>query len=223
MPKPRKAVRPPTPPNFRLPELRSFAEPGGLEPEGDYDALEFADLDLTGAEAPSATFLECALRRCVLNEANLRHARLLDGVLDAPRGVGTLLADAQLRDLEITDARLGGVQLSGATLTRVRVRGGKIDYLNLRQAKLVDVAFEGCVLVEPDFGGARLERVSFEGCELRGADLTAAELRDVDLRGTTLLDLTRGIDRLRGAVITPSQLLDLAPRLAAELGLRVEG
>jgi uncharacterized protein YjbI with pentapeptide repeats len=103
------------------------------------------------------------------------------------------------------------------------VRGGKIDFLNLRQARLRDVVFESCVLVEPDFGGARLERVEFVDCALRAADFTAATLTDVDLRGAAELDIAAGVDRLAGAVISAAQLLDLAPVLAGQLGIRVAG
>jgi uncharacterized protein YjbI with pentapeptide repeats len=217
----RDAVRPPRPPEFTLPEPRAF-DGGALLAGEDYDGIEFADLDLTGSAAPGAHFLDCVLRRCVLDEAGLKRVRIVDSLLDGVRGVGTVLGEAQLRDVEIRDARLGGVQLFGATLTRVLVRGGKIDCLNLRQSRLLDVAFVGCVLIEPDFGGARCERVSFEECEVRGADLGGVTLKDVDFRGAARFEPVRGVDRLAGAVITPTQLLDLAPRFAAEMGVRVE-
>lgn len=213
-------MKPARRPEVRLPELVAF-EDGGLVPDGDYDGLEFRDRDLAGQDGGGARFMDCALTGCALDETRLHHARMLDSVLTGIRGVGTDLAEATLRDVELVDARLGGVRLHGAVLERVLVRGGKIDYLNLRGARLTDVVFEGCVLVEPDFGGARLERVEFTGCVLKGADLTGAALRDVDLRRAAELDLARGVDRLSGAVISHAQLLDLAPVLAAELGLRV--
>ncbi|GAA3061301.1 pentapeptide repeat-containing protein [Streptomyces glomeratus] len=207
-------------PEVRLPELVVFTD-GELTPDGDYDGLEFRDVDLAGQEGGGARFLDCALTGCALDETELHHARVVDSVLTGIRGVGTDLAEANLRDVELMDARLGGVQLHGAVLERVLVRGGKIDYPNLRKARLTDVVFEGCVLVEPDFGGARLERVEFVDCVLKGADLTGATLADVDLRRAAELDITRGVDRLSGAVISHAQLLDLAPVLAAELGIRV--
>ncbi|MCF1597300.1 pentapeptide repeat-containing protein [Streptomyces muensis] len=208
-------------PEVRLPSLEPFRG-RGLEPDGDYDGLEFREEDLTGQDGSGARFMDCALRGCALDEAGLRHARILDSVLTAPRGVGTDLAESTLRDVELVDARLGGAQLHGAVLERVLVRGGKIDYLNLRKARLRDVVFENCVLVEPDFGGARLERVEFVDCVLKGADLTGVTLAEVDLRRAAELDIARGVDRLSGAVISPGQLLDLAPVLAAQLGIRVE-
>lgn len=209
-------------PEVRLPPLEAY-DGGGLEPDGDYDGLEFRDADFAGQDGAGARFMDCALTGCALDETRLRNARIFDSVLTGIRGVGTNLSDATLRDVELVDARLGGAQLHGAVLERVVVRGGKIDYLNLRTARLKDVVFESCVLVEPDFGGARLERVEFIDCDLKGVELTAATLTDVDLRGAASLEIARGVDRLRGAVISPAQLLDLAPVLAAELGVRVEG
>jgi len=209
-------------PELRLPALERY-EGGGLEPDGDYDGLEFLETDFAGQDGAGARFMDCALTGCALDEVRLTRARLLDSVLAGVRGVGADLAEATLRDVEVTDARLGGTQLHGAALERVVIRGGKIDFLNLRSARLKDVVFEGCVLVEPDFGGARLERVEFVDCALKGADLTGVSLVDVDLRGAASLEIARGVDRLSGAVISPSQLLDLAPVLAGELGIRVEG
>ncbi|KUO20490.1 hypothetical protein AQJ91_14050 [Streptomyces dysideae] len=208
-------------PEVRLPPLEAYRG-GGLEPDGDYDGLRFQDEDFAGQDGGGARFMDCALTGCAVDETRLHHARFLDSVLTGLRGVGTDLAESTLRDVEIVDARLGGVQLHGAVLERVLIRGGKIDYLNLRKARLRDVVFEGCVLAEPDFGGARLERVAFTDCTLKGADLTGVTLTDVDLRGAAELEIARGVERLRGAVISPGQLLDLAPVLAAELGVRVE-
>ncbi|MER6953107.1 pentapeptide repeat-containing protein [Streptomyces sp. NPDC000618] len=209
-------------PEIRLPELGPY-QGGELEPDGDYDGLEFRDLDLTGQDGAGARFMDCALTECALDGTGLKSARVLDSVLTGVRGVGTDLADASLRDVEIVDARLGGTQMYGAVLERVLIRGGKIDFLNLRQARLRDVVFQGCVLVEPDFGGARLERVEFVDCALKAADFTAATLTDVDLRAAVELGIAAGVDRLAGAVISTAQLLDLAPVLAGQLGIRVEG
>ncbi|MFD0315809.1 pentapeptide repeat-containing protein [Streptomyces flavalbus] len=214
-------------PVARRPEVRlAGLEPwrgGGLEPDGDYDGLAFENADLGGQDGGGARFMDCALTGCVLDETRLRRARILDSRISAPRGVGTDLADTTLRDVEVLDARLGGARLHGAALERVLVRGGKLDFVNLRGARLRDVVFESCVLVEPDFGGARLERVGFVDCVVRGADFSAATLQDVDLRGAAELGIERGVERLAGAVISPGQLVELAPVLAGALGIRVEG
>ncbi len=209
-------------PEVRLPPLEPWAG-GALEPDGDYDGLEFREADLSGQDGAGARFMDCALTGCAVDGTALPRARVLDSALTGLRGVGTNLAESTWRDVELRDPRLGGTQLHGAVMERVVVRGGKIDFLNLREARLKDVVFESCVLVEPDFAGARLERVEFVDCALREADFGNATLKDVDLRGAAPLEITRGLDRLSGAVISTGQLLDLAPVLAAELGIRVEG
>ncbi|KOU95368.1 hypothetical protein ADK93_04640, partial [Streptomyces sp. XY58] len=57
-------------PELRLPDLTAWEGPE-LEPDGDYDGLEFADLDLAGQEGAGARFMDCAVRRCALDEAGL--------------------------------------------------------------------------------------------------------------------------------------------------------
>ncbi|MET7369426.1 pentapeptide repeat-containing protein [Streptomyces sp. NPDC005566] len=208
-------------PEVRLPPLVAY-EGEGLEPDGDYDGVRFERLDLTDASGPGARFMDCELQECALDRTELVRARFIDSVLTGVRGVGTDLAGASLRDVEIVDARLGGVQLHGAVLERVLVRGGKIDYLNLRTARLKDVVFEGCVLSEPDFGEAQLVRVEFRDCVLKRADFSAVRMDSVDLRTVAELDIARGVERLAGAVISPSQLMELAPAFAAQIGVRVE-
>ncbi|ATL28717.1 pentapeptide repeat-containing protein [Streptomyces formicae] len=206
----------------RLPPLRPF-EGAELEPDGDYDGVEFRDLDLGAQDGGGALFMDCAVTGCALGETRLARARFVDSVLREPRGVGTDLTEASLRDVEVVDARLGGVQLHGGVLERVVVRGGKIDYLNLRKARLRDVVFEGCVLVEPDFGLASLERVAFLDCVVRGVDFSGVRMKDVDLRAAGELEIARGVECLRGAVISPEQLIDLAPAFAGQVGVKVAG
>ncbi|MEV3950561.1 pentapeptide repeat-containing protein [Streptomyces halstedii] len=208
-------------PEIRLPPLVGF-EGEGLEPDGDYDGVRFEEVDLADEAGPGARFMDCELRGCALDRTELPRARFLDSLLTDVRGVGTNLAGASLRDVEIVDARLGGTQLHGAVLERVVVRGGKIDYLNLRTARLKDVVFEGCVLSEPDFGEAQLTRVEFRDCVVRRADFNAVRMESVDLRTVAELDIARGVDRLAGAVISPTQLMELAPAFAAQIGVRVE-
>lgn len=216
---PRK-VAPVRRPELSLPDLRPY-EAGELRPEGDHDGVAFTELELAGMDGSGSTFLDCGIYRCGLDGTQLARARLLDSELTGVWGVGTRLTEAEIRDVRLSDARLGGTQLHGARLTRTVISGGKIDFPSLRQTVLTDVAFENCVLIEPDFEGARLERVTFDGCALRRVDFNGVTMRDVDLRTAAEVDIATGIDRLSGAVITTSQLMDLAPDFATQLGVRV--
>ncbi|MFF1376456.1 pentapeptide repeat-containing protein [Streptomyces sp. NPDC058308] len=218
--KPARVVKAARRVEVRLPHLQPF-EGAGLEPDGDYDGVEFRGLDLGGQDGAGALFMDSAVTGCAVDETRLVRARFVDSVLTELRGVGTDLMEASLRDVEVVDARLGGVQVHGGVLERVVVRGGKIDYLNLRKARLRDVVFEECVLVEPDFGLASLERVEFRGCAVRGVDFSGVRMVDVDFRGASELEVARGVECLAGAVISPAQLMGLAPVFAAQVGVRV--
>lgn len=201
-----------------LPELTAYD--GDLEPDGDFDSLELRDLDLSGQNAENARFLDCRLIGCVLDDVVLSHAQIADTVLAGVRAHALDAVESAWRDVAVTGCRLGSVTAYAAQLTRVRITGGKLDYVNLRDATLTDVVIEDCTLGELDLVGARLVRVRLDRCRVGQLDVTRATLDRVDLRGAELAGI-RGIDHLRGAVITPEQLADLAPALADHLGLTV--
>ena len=63
-----------------------------------------------------------------------------------------------------------------------------------------------------DFEGF-LDGVAFEGCTLRSTEFSHTPLRGIDLRQSQLGDLRLTVDDLRGAIVAPSQALDLLPLL----------
>ena len=203
----------------RLSDLTPFA--GDLEADGDYDGVELVNLDLTGQNAENSRFLGSRLAGCVLDDVALTQAQIADCVLTDLRAHTLDAIDSAWRDVAVADCRLGAVTAYGAQLTRVRITGGKLDYVNLRDGALTDVVFEDCVIGELDLIGARLLRVTFTGCRVGQLDLTRATLDRVDLRGADYSAL-RGLANLRGATISSDQLTDLAPHLAAHLGLTVK-
>jgi uncharacterized protein YjbI with pentapeptide repeats len=202
-----------------LPELVAF-DGAGLQTDQDYDALAFHDLDLHGQDAGNSRFLECGFFGCRLDETAWRRARFSDCVLADVGGVGVDWSGSSWLDVELISPRLAAVQAYGAELTRVVVRGGKVDYINFRGATLTDVHFEGCLLREADFTEARLTDVTFERCEVVEADVSRARLERVDLSGADLSAL-KGVTSLAGARISSSQLLQLAPAFATQLGIAV--
>jgi uncharacterized protein YjbI with pentapeptide repeats len=102
----------------------------------------------------------------------------------------------------------------------VRVSHCKLGYLNFRSAQLVDVEFVDCTIDELDFGGARATRVAFTNTSIGLLDVARATLLDFDLRGAEFRSI-RGVDGLRGATITELQLVELAPIIAGQLGIRL--
>ena len=69
-------------------------------------------------------------------------------------------------------------------------------------------------------GGAELRSVTFIDSRVDELNVAGSTLSAVDLSGARLRTLV-GTESLRGAIIGQSQLIDLAPLLAAQLGLEV--
>jgi uncharacterized protein YjbI with pentapeptide repeats len=187
---------------------------------GDYDALEFADLDLGGQDATDATFLECRLHRCRLEGAVMRRVRITESLLSDLHGASVDFADSIWRDTHVSGGRLGAVSLVGARWNGVRVRGSHLGFVNLAGAHLDDVVFEGCEIDGLDVRTAELHAVTFVDCRLDELNVSGATLSDVDLSGARLRTLV-GVESLRGATVSHEQLVDLAPLLAAQVGLQV--
>jgi uncharacterized protein YjbI with pentapeptide repeats len=128
--------------------------------------------------------------------------------------------DASWRDTLVAEARIGALLASGSAWDLVRLRGVRANLLDLRGARLTDVILEDCAIDELDLGDAELRSVRFEGCSIDDLAVEGTRLLDVDLAGARL-GIVRGVAGLRGASITASQLVDLAPLLAVHLGITV--
>lgn len=204
---------------FPLPVLTRF-DGDRLEAQADYDAVEFVDGDFTGQDARAARFLDCRLERCAVDGLSIARARVLQSVLVDVHGARIDLADSTWRDARISGGRLGAVTLTGASWTGVEVLGSKLGFLNLAGAEIEHIVFEGCEIGSLDARGARLRAVSFVDCSMDELYVAEATLSKVDLSGLRLRSLV-GVDGLRGAIVSREQLLDLAPMLAAQLGLEV--
>ncbi len=204
---------------FRLPSLTAFDD-DRLETGRDYDAIDFGDRDLTGQDASDSRFLECRIARCSLDGLVMQRARIVESLLVDVHGASVDLTDSTWRDAQLSGSRLGAVTLIGATWTGIRVHRTKLGFVNLAGARLEDVVFEGCEIGSLDARAAQLRSVRFVDCAVDELNVSEGTLAKVDLSGARLRSLV-GVESLRGAIVGHQQLLDLAPLLAAQLGLEV--
>jgi len=206
-------------PQVSLPHLTDF-DGDRLEMGHDYDSIVFADRDFTGQDASDARFLECRLERCCLEGLSMQRVRVIDCLLAEVHGASVDFADSIWRGSQMTGGRLGAMTLAGATWTGIRLRGIKLGFVNLAGARLEDVVFEECEFGSLDARAAQLRSVAFVDCAVQELNVAEATLSKVDLSGARLRSLV-GVENLRGAIVSHQQLLDLAPLLAAQLGLDV--
>ncbi len=193
---------------------------GVLEARGDHEAVDLAGLDLSGQRADAPGFLQCRFVRCRMDELALPRARISECLLRECGGTRVDLTGSVVRDTLIEDGRIGVLGAAGATWSSVRLRGGKVDLVDLSVGRHGDLAFEGCTLGVLDLTGSQVRTVRFEACEVGELVLDDARLADVDLTGATLR-VVRGIGQLRGVTVSREQLVDIAPLLAAHVGLAI--
>jgi uncharacterized protein YjbI with pentapeptide repeats len=191
-----------------------------LGADQDYEAVAFTDRDLAGQVADDSRFLDCRLERCCVDGLSLRRTRIVESALSNVHGTSVDLADSTWRDSRMTGGRLGAAMLTGADWNGVRIRGSRLGFVDLAGAVLEDVVFEGCAIGSMDVRSARLRSVAFVDCTVDELDVAGATLSKVDLSRAALRSLV-GVQSLRGAIVSHAQLLDLAPLLAAQLGLAV--
>lgn len=216
------AGRPEPPREIAMPEVLTPFAGDALIPRGDYDAVHFAGFDFAGQAADDAAFLGCRLERCGLDGVSMRRARISETLLDELHATSIDAADSIWRDSLLTVRRIGALLAIGATWSSVRVRGGRLDLVDLSGAKLAGVAFEGCSIGELDLGTVEARDLTLTSCEIELLDVSGARLVRADITGARI-GAVKGVDGLRGATITPAQLVDLAPRMAAHLGIKISG
>ncbi|MGW4383840.1 pentapeptide repeat-containing protein [Kitasatospora sp. NPDC004531] len=193
---------------------------GPLRADTRYDTVHFDDLDL-GGQLGGASFLECAFTGIRAEDAKLRRAGFNEVWLHGGRLVGVDLAESDWQDTEIDSTVLAGISAYSSAIRRTVFRQCKLEAVNLRGAVLRDVVFEDCLLRDVDLADAKLTDVTFPGSTLDEVRLRGATLKRVDLRPAASLGLPDGHLGLRGAIISTTQLLDLAPQFAHALGIAV--
>jgi uncharacterized protein YjbI with pentapeptide repeats len=183
--------------------------------------VDAVDVDFSGADEHGLVVMESRFQRPLLADARFTGCRFIDVEFVEADAPDLGLAKSVLQDVTFSGSRLGGVQAYAGVWTRARVASSKVGYVNLRAAKLTNARFENCEIGELDLSEAQLNGVGFPGCRIGKLTLTSARCAKVDLRGAALSGIESNPEGLRGAAIGPAQVVDLAPTLAAILGMKV--
>ncbi|GEK86781.1 pentapeptide repeat-containing protein [Microbacterium aerolatum] len=208
----------PAAPRVSPPDLPDeFAE---AQPARGADLLA-ARLDLTG----DVDLAHCSLEQCVIeadvDTLDLTGATILDVDMHGVRVASMPMRNASIRRLRITGGRIGTLDLSGARIDELELRDLRVDYLNLGGAKATDVLVADSTIRTLDTPQAELTRVRFDDCRSDEVDPRGLRSKDVDLRGLDAGAFTDA-NSLRGTTLTMFQVQQLAPTLAAGVGIQVK-
>jgi uncharacterized protein YjbI with pentapeptide repeats len=173
-----------------------------------------------GRNLAGTTFLEVHWDDAVLAGTDLTEARFVETRFSGLDEARLNAPTSAWREAELVASRIGAAELDGADLHAVLIADCRIGYLNLRQSTCRDLLVRDSQVDDLDLAGASVERARFERCRIGHLMLGSARLSGVDLRGSRV-DRFSSVAGLAGAAIDAEQLVQLAPALAAHLGIEV--
>jgi uncharacterized protein YjbI with pentapeptide repeats len=142
------------------------------------------------------------LYHAVLDDSNLREARLHNGVLIGAQGTGTIF----------TKADLNGVYAPRATLRRASFNEAQLEGANFVAADLRAATFKDANLTHANLQEANLQEASFSGADLTAARLDAADIHHTVFQGTNLSG-TVGLTQAQLDTACVDNLTKLPPHL----------
>ena len=218
---PRPPAAPGIPRREQLESPRTELETDGLW-DGVAATAEYApDPDEGSAQIGGMEIRESVLEDLLLSGARADGLRLTDVVLSGCDLSGLVADGASLNRVRFVGCRLTGIVLSDARLTDVTFEDCHADMANFRMARLQRVRLASTRCRQADLLEARVADLTTESADLRGAAFEQASFSAADLRGADLEDI-RGASALRGALISPEQVLGVGLALISEMGIRVE-
>lgn len=207
----------PAPPRISAPDLPPRLEPA--QPTPGADLLQTA-LDLSGTMNLAHSSLEQCTVTADADSIDLTGATILDVDAKDLRVASMTLRNAGIRRLRITGGRIGTLDLSGTRIDELEIRDVRIDYLTLGGAKGTDILIANSTIRTLDLPQAEITRMRFEECRSEEVDPRGLRAKDVDLRGLDA-DVFVDTNSLRGTTLTTYQVQQLAPTIAAGLGIQI--
>ena len=176
--------------------------------------------DITGLQVKGFSTSEVSFDKVIMSGTKFEKAGLADVILSGCDLIATSFSDTSWQRVHIKGSRCSGLQLQMGILKDITFTDCKLNLANFRFAKLTNVLFDNCVLDEADFYAAQLMNIQFKNCTLIKTQFSGSKLKAVDLRSSDMFNVL-GIGSLGGATIDSTQLMALAPLLAAEFKIKV--
>ncbi|KDA06267.1 hypothetical protein DC31_10435 [Microbacterium sp. CH12i] len=208
----------PVAPRVSIPDIPPHLT--AAEPSRSADLLA-ARLELVG----TVDLAYASLEQCVISAAadriDLTGATILDVDVTEIRAASVSMRDASIRRMRITGGRIGTLDLSGTRISELELRDVRIDYLSLAGAKGTDILIVESTIKALDMPQAQLTRVGFVNCRSDEVDTQGMRAANVDFRGLEA-DAFMDTNSLRGTTLTTFQIQQLAPTIAAGLGIQIK-
>lgn len=200
----------------RVSDLRTL-----IQEDESLSELLIEDADISTIKAKSVELSESKVISSNFSELNVERMQVRECVFKNSDLSASVLGKSSWHVAEMAGCRCSGMQLQESLMKNVVFRSSKLDIVNFRFAKLENVLFDSCVINGMDFYKAKLKNVVFENCIFENVEFSESQLVSVDMTKSTFASI-KGLRYLKGAVINYSQLMQLAPAMANEIGVIVK-
>lgn len=121
----------------------------------------------------------------------------------------------------VDKGQLTGLQLPEGNFLDFVLKDSRANLTNFRNSKFKLCHFVETDLSEADFSGSKLTKVRFESCMLDKVDFSNCAFDNVEFIDCSLASIN-GLTSFKGVSISEQNLIEIAPILASELGIKIQ-
>lgn len=167
--------------------------------------VDLSERKLPGFSVKSSILEGVSFAGCHILSPRFRDVRLVKCDLSNAR-----LPRFEATRVEFIDCRLTGMIAIESRWQDVLVENCDGRYAQISDGKLHGCEFKGSNFSEADFRTTDLDGAIFSQVTLHRADFSHSKLRAADLRGADLDGMIVTAEDVRGAIVSPTQAMDLA-------------
>lgn len=198
-----------------------LAETGELHEGDKLDMTRLTDVDTYQAILINMQWSEVEVKNGTFMQADLDKIQMLDVRVQQTDCTAMVVSDGSFHRVEFEKCRMDGMNAGKALFQDVVFKNCKLNLANFRFSNLRRVRFQDCSLVETDFMGAKLKDVEMIDCTIDKTIFDQVTVASLDISQSTIESLSGWRD-LKGATIGSVQLVQVAPQIAHQLGLRIK-
>lgn len=197
-------------------EMEKVEADGWLE-INDNLVTDFSFVDISRIRIESSRLTKCSFSSLALDKLEVSNT-----IIEKTETAALQALSSTYSKVIFSDCRMSGADFGSAYFEDCIFKNVKFDQAGFKMARFKKVQFSGCVLTSADFYQAKLSNVSFKECELEEVNFDAMVCKSVDLRGENLSSI-KGVLGLKNVRISSEQLYQIAPLLALELNIVIDG
>ena len=174
-----------------------------------------------GMSTKHLSITESSVIKSDFSHIAVEHLDILDSEFKGCNFTASKFANSSWHVAMIDGARCSGMLVSSSVFKNVTFKNSKLELVNFRFSRFENILFDGCIIDDADFYNATLKNVEFINCTINSITFANARMSTVDI-SKSHIEAIKGVSSLKGVTISYDQLMQLAPSLAQEAGIKVK-